>query len=141
MKTVSLKEYEQARRLLMDRISVLESELALVRATNERLSRELEANQHSVYSLGKSLRRVSSELHESKLAVSDQTEPQLKLKDFLKLVPEPVQVVVNDRGERFIRSYLSNACHTEEDMERNVYEISSTVTFGFDGAKIRVSAW
>ena len=71
---------------------------------------------------------------------SELPEPALKLKDFLKMVKEPVQVVVKKDGQCFEYACMSNSFHAEEAMERTVYEVSSTVVFGHD-TKISVTVW
>lgn len=68
-------------------------------------------------------------------------EPEkMKLKDFLKMLKEPVQVVVKQKGNCFKYACLSTSFHAEEAMDRKVYEVSSVVTFSSD-AKISVTVW
>lgn len=70
----------------------------------------------------------------------DSNKPDLKLKDFLKMINEPVQVVVQEKGQCFKFACMSNSFHAEEAMERSVYEISSVVVFS-GNAKISVTVW
>jgi len=67
-------------------------------------------------------------------------EPKLKLKDFLKMVKEPIQIIVKKEEQCFEYACLSTGFHAEEAMEKTVYEVSSTVTFGAN-AKMSVSVW
>jgi len=68
-------------------------------------------------------------------------EPKLKLKDFLKMVKEPVQIIVKEEeGQCFEYACLSTGSHAKETMEKTVYEVSSTVVFG-SLVKISVTVW
>jgi len=67
-------------------------------------------------------------------------ELKLKLKDFLKMVKEPVQIIVKKEEQCFEYACLSTSFHAEEAMEKIVYEVSSKVVFG-SLVKISVTVW
>ena len=67
-------------------------------------------------------------------------ETRLKLKDFLKMVNEPVQIVIQKEGQCFEYACLSTGCHAEAAMEKIVYKVTSTVAFG-SNAKMSVTVW
>lgn len=70
----------------------------------------------------------------------DINKPELKLKDFLKMVNEPVQVVVKKDGQCFKCAFLSTGFESENYQNSTVYEVSSVVTWNAN-AKISVTVW
>ena len=91
--------------------------------------------------LGNRLEVITGENGETVTNIWIDDEPEkMKLKDFLKMVKEPIQVVVKKEGQCFEYACMSNNFHVDEAMEKTVYEISSTAVFN-NSANISVTVW